>query len=89
MSDGWSLINKEAWKAPLYWVQKGGNWFEFTLSGLIPLNLDAPLTHISYYHIDVDGMDNRDAAWYYPDPSDAAEPIRDHVAFWKGIEVKA
>ena len=43
----------------------------------------------SYYHIDVDGMDNRDAAWYYPDPSDAAEPIRDHVAFWKGIEVKA
>ncbi|NQT61795.1 MAG: DUF427 domain-containing protein [Candidatus Marinimicrobia bacterium] len=41
----------------------------------------------SYYHIEVEGMDNRDAAWYYPDPSDAAEPIRDHIAFWKGVEV--
>ena len=52
LSDGWSLINKENWKAPLYWVQKEGKWFEFTLSGLIPLNLDTPLTHVSYYEAD-------------------------------------
>jgi uncharacterized protein (DUF427 family) len=30
---------------------------------------------------------NHDAAWYYPDPSDAAKQIKDHVAFWKGIQV--
>ena len=31
--------------------------------------------------------DNRDAAWYYPDPKDAAAQIRDRIAFWKGVEV--
>lgn len=41
----------------------------------------------SYYHLEVEGMDNRDAAWYYPDPMDAAESIRNHVAFWKGVEI--
>ncbi|MBT4131790.1 MAG: DUF427 domain-containing protein, partial [Candidatus Marinimicrobia bacterium] len=43
----------------------------------------------SYYNIEVDGMDNPDAAWYYPDPSDAAQPIKGHIAFWKGVEVVA
>ncbi len=41
----------------------------------------------SYYTIDVDGKTNEDAAWYYPDPKDAAKEIKDHVAFWKGVEV--
>jgi uncharacterized protein (DUF427 family) len=41
----------------------------------------------SYYNIDVDGEVNRDAAWYYPEPSAAAQKIRGHVAFWKGVEV--
>ena len=41
----------------------------------------------SYYNIQVDGMDNSDAAWYYADPLDAALPIKDHVAFWKGVDV--
>ena len=40
----------------------------------------------SYYDV-VDGKTNADAAWYYPDPMDAAGNIRDHVAFWKGVEV--
>ncbi len=35
------------------------------------------------------GETNDDAAWYYPAPFDAAEPIRDYVAFWKGVEVSA
>ena len=43
----------------------------------------------SYYDIDVDGHRNRDAAWYYPEPSKAALDIQDHVAFWRGVEVKA
>lgn len=42
----------------------------------------------SYYHVVVDGAVLRDAAWYYPEPSQAAAAIRDHVAFWKGVEVK-
>lgn len=41
----------------------------------------------SYYHIEVDGSINSDAAWYYPDPKKAAEDIIDHIAFWKGVEV--
>ncbi|MBO6523277.1 MAG: DUF427 domain-containing protein [Balneolaceae bacterium] len=41
----------------------------------------------SYYSINVDGRTNQNAAWYYPEPKDAAKQIKDHVAFWKGVEV--
>lgn len=37
----------------------------------------------SYYDVVVDGKTNRDAAWYYPDPSPAAKRIKDYVAFWR------
>jgi len=42
----------------------------------------------SYYSIEVDGQVNRDAAWFYPDPKPAATQIKDHVAFWRGVEVE-
>jgi uncharacterized protein (DUF427 family) len=42
----------------------------------------------SYYHLEVNGKRNPDAAWYYPDPKEAAREIKDHVAFWKGVKVK-
>jgi uncharacterized protein (DUF427 family) len=42
----------------------------------------------SYFTIEVGGRTNPDAAWYYPQPSDAARDIADHVAFWKGVEVR-
>ena len=41
-----------------------------------------------YYHVELEGKVNRDAAWYYPDPKPAAENIKDHVAFWKGVDVE-
>ena len=41
----------------------------------------------SYYTLDVDGKQNKDAAWYYPEPKDAARQIKGHVAFWKGVQV--
>jgi uncharacterized protein (DUF427 family) len=41
----------------------------------------------SYYDVVVDGRENRDAAWFYPDPKPAAEEIRGYVAFWRGVEV--
>lgn len=43
----------------------------------------------SYFDVVVDGEVNRNAAWYYPEPSSAAEKIRGRVAFWKGVEVVA
>jgi uncharacterized protein (DUF427 family) len=42
----------------------------------------------SYYDVVVDGQVNKDAAWYYPEPKDAARNIRGHVAFWKGVQVE-
>ncbi len=42
----------------------------------------------SYYSVVVDGQVNKDAAWYYPEPKPAAAEIKDHVAFWRGVEVK-
>ncbi len=41
----------------------------------------------SYYDLKVQGASNPDAAWYYPTPSGLADGIKDHVAFWKGVEV--
>jgi len=41
----------------------------------------------SYYHVEVDGKRNRDAAWYYPDPTPAAAEIKDRIAFWRGVRV--
>ena len=41
-----------------------------------------------YYTIIVDGQENPDAAWYYPNPSPAARKIKNHVAFWRGVEVE-
>lgn len=41
----------------------------------------------SYYNVVVDGKENADAAWFYPDPKSAANEIRDRIAFWKGVEV--
>jgi uncharacterized protein (DUF427 family) len=41
----------------------------------------------SYYHVVVAGRRNEDAAWYYPSPKEAAQRIKDRVAFWKGVEV--
>ena len=41
----------------------------------------------SYYDIEVNGQLNKDAAWYYPSPKDAAKSITGHVAFWKGVQV--
>lgn len=43
----------------------------------------------SYLTLTVDGEENTDAAWYYPEPKDEAGHIKDHVAFWKGVEVSA
>ena len=42
----------------------------------------------SYYTLSVNGKENPDAAWYYPQPKDAAAEIKDHVAFWRGVTIE-
>ena len=41
----------------------------------------------SSYDIEVNGQVNKDAAWYYPSPKEAAKSIAGHVAFWNGVQV--
>ena len=43
----------------------------------------------SYFTLDVNGKQNTDAAWYYPEPKAAAANIANYVAFWKGVKVTA
>jgi uncharacterized protein (DUF427 family) len=42
----------------------------------------------SYLNVEVEGLTNPDAAWYYPSPKKAAADITDYVAFWRGVEVR-
>lgn len=42
-----------------------------------------------YYTIVVDGQENQDAAWYYPDPKPAARAAKHRIAFWRGVEVSS
>ena len=41
----------------------------------------------NYYSIVVNGQENKDAAWYYATPKEAAKEIKGHVAFWRGVKV--
>lgn len=43
----------------------------------------------SYYTVAINGQENKDAAWYYPTPKDAAKEITGHIAFWRGVKVEA
>lgn len=43
----------------------------------------------SYYHVEVDGKRNENAAWFYPEPKEAAAGIAGRVAFWKGVTVES
>lgn len=41
-----------------------------------------------YYSLMIDGQENQDAAFYYPNPKPAARSIKGHIAFWRGVEVE-
>lgn len=49
LSDGWAWKQEQNIQHPLYWVLKDSQWFEFTLHGLVPLDLNAPVCHVSFY----------------------------------------
>ncbi len=42
----------------------------------------------SYYDVVVDGQVNKDAAWCYPTPSDAAKHVKGRIGFWRGVKVE-
>jgi ergothioneine biosynthesis protein EgtB len=49
LSEAWEVVNREGWRAPLYWEKKDGEWHTFSLLGQIPVDPEAPVTHISFY----------------------------------------
>lgn len=52
LSEGWSTVQAEGWQAPLYWEQRDGEWWHMTLGGMYPVDLDAPVCHVSHYEAD-------------------------------------
>ena len=49
LSDVWATVEKDRWAAPVYWRRQDGQWHEYTLHGLAPLDPNAPVSHISFY----------------------------------------
>lgn len=52
LSDGWGRINDEGWRAPFYWTEVDGVWFEHTLHGTFPVDPALPVCHVSHYEAD-------------------------------------
>lgn len=52
LDEGWSAVKREEWKAPLYWFKQNNEWTQFALTGTRPLNINEPVTHISYFEAD-------------------------------------
>jgi ergothioneine biosynthesis protein EgtB len=52
LSLGWMTVNEQRWNAPLYWTKRDGTWWNFTLSGLRPVDQSEPVTHVSYFEAD-------------------------------------
>jgi ergothioneine biosynthesis protein EgtB len=52
LSDGWDIVQKKHWQAPLYWKKSGKKWQLFSLKGLITFNENEPVSHVSFYEAD-------------------------------------
>jgi ergothioneine biosynthesis protein EgtB len=52
LSDGWKAVQTHRWKAPLYWEKSGGQWIQFTCSGMRNVEEAEPVCHVSYYEAD-------------------------------------
>ncbi|MGI4832435.1 MAG: ergothioneine biosynthesis protein EgtB [Janthinobacterium lividum] len=53
LGEGWELVNSEHWTAPLYWSRTAeGQWLRYGPRGLEPLQLAAPVSHVSFYEAD-------------------------------------
>lgn len=52
LDEGFATVEKENWKAPLYWIEKDGQWYYYTLNGIRKIDLNEPVTHVSYFEAD-------------------------------------
>ncbi|MFG0330128.1 MAG: ergothioneine biosynthesis protein EgtB [Phycisphaerales bacterium] len=52
LSEGWATVKEQGWRAPLYWSEVDGEWMQFTLSGLRPVDPLEPVTHVSLFEAD-------------------------------------
>ena len=52
LSLGWMTVKEQGWQAPLYWMKREGSWWNFTLSGMRPIDEAEPVTHVSYFEAD-------------------------------------
>ncbi|WP_445619889.1 ergothioneine biosynthesis protein EgtB [Kushneria sp. Sum13] len=52
LSDGWHLIHQTGWQAPEYWEKVDGRWHTMSLGGLVPVDPNAPVCHVSFYEAD-------------------------------------
>ena len=52
LSLGWITVNEQRWEAPLYWEKRENRWWNFTLSGMRPLDESEPVTHLSHFEAD-------------------------------------
>ena len=75
-------------------VVEGNHYFPSDAVGKQYLQPSSTHTHCpwkgeaSYYDVVVNGETNKDAAWYYPAPKEAAAEIKDRVAFWRGVKIE-
>ena len=76
-------------------VQVEGNHYFPAESVKREFYVDSPTTTVcswkgvaNYYTVNVGGQTNANAAWYYANPKEAANEIKDHVAFWHGVKVE-
>jgi ergothioneine biosynthesis protein EgtB len=52
LSAGWDAVNLQGWQAPLYWEQRDGRWYTFTLHGEMPVEPNTPVCHLSFFEAD-------------------------------------
>ncbi|HEV7369581.1 ergothioneine biosynthesis protein EgtB [Arenibaculum sp.] len=52
LADGWAAVQAGGWDAPAYWTRGDGGWTRFTLTGEVPVEQDAPVSHVSFYEAD-------------------------------------
>src|SRR5262249_34905907 len=52
LSEGWQQVQRDGWRAPLYWEQRGDAWTTYTLAGVREVEPDEPVAHVSYFEAD-------------------------------------
>jgi ergothioneine biosynthesis protein EgtB len=52
LSDGWYTVNEQSWESPLYWEERDGEWWNFTLAGMRKVDPNEPVVHVSHYEAD-------------------------------------